>query len=285
MFNTLVETFIEEIAKKTGKPSKPTKTGFREYASNRIKIEKNVNKIDNNINKRIKPKTEYVGNLGDKGELYCKTEIVMQNGSIANSNFSTISNINKTPQKEFSNKISKIKNNIYTVKLFKKISELKSIDDIDNINDLDDLLLFNKYFTINDELYKPSNGESSMLLLHKELSEDKEVYLLDEPEKSLGNDYISEVIVPILKEKAKMGKKIIIATHDANIAVRTLPYNSIYRTHEKNKYNTYIGNPFSNNLVNIHDSSRLIKWKKISMKTLEGGQQAFGERGKIYGSS
>jgi ABC-type histidine transport system ATPase subunit len=124
-----------------------------------------------------------------------------------------------------------------------------------------------------------------MLLLHKELSEDKEVYLLDEPEKSLGNDYISEVIVPILKEKAKMGKKIIIATHDANIAVRTLPYNSIYRTHEKNKYNTYIGNPFSNNLVNIHDSSRLIKWKKISMKTLEGGQQAFGERGKIYGSS
>jgi len=262
MFNTLVETFIEEIAKKTGKPSKPTKTGFREYASNRIKIEKNVNKIDNNINKRIKPKTEYVGNLGDKGELYCKTEIVMQNGSIANSNFSTISNINKTPQKEFSNKISKIKNNIYTVKLFKKISELKSIDDIDNINDLDDLLLFNKYFTINDELYKPSNGESSMLLLHKELSEDKEVYLLDEPEKSLGNDYISEVIVPILKEKAKMGKKIIIATHDANIAVRTLPYNSIYRTHEKNKYNTYIGNPFSNNLVNIHDSSRLIKWKK-----------------------
>lgn len=123
-----------------------------------------------------------------------------------------------------------------------------------------------------------------MILLHKELNEDKEIYILDEPEKSLGNDYISEVIVPLLREKAFIGKKIIIATHDANIAVRTLPYNSIYRQHDNNKYYTYIGNPFSNNLKCLENLNEELDWKEISMKTLEGGKIAFGERGKIYGN-
>ena len=88
-----------------------------------------------------------------------------------------------------------------------------------------------------------------MLLLHKELSEDKEIYLLDEPEKSLGNDYINDVIVPMLKDLVRNGKKVFIATHDANIAVRTLPYNSIHRRHDIDGYKTYVGNPFSNYLA------------------------------------
>jgi predicted ATPase len=146
--------------------------------------------------------------------------------------------------------------------------------------------VFKKYFTINDELYEPSTGESSMLLLHKELKEDKDVYILDEPEKSLGNEYISDVIVPLIKEKAKIGKRIFIATHDANIAVRTLPYNSIFREHKKGGYEceTYVGNPFINYLINIKNERDQIDWKEISMRTLEGGKVAFGERGRIYGN-
>ena len=124
-----------------------------------------------------------------------------------------------------------------------------------------------------------------MVLLHNELMKDKEIYLIDEPEKSLGNDYISEVIVPLIKERARSGKKVIIATHDANIAVRTLPYNSIYREHDINGYYTYSGNPFSNNLICNPRTKPNLDWKLISMKTLEGGQSAFGERGKIYGNT
>lgn len=124
-----------------------------------------------------------------------------------------------------------------------------------------------------------------MVLLHNELMEEKEIYLIDEPEKSLGNDYISDVIVPLLKQHAQSGKKIIIATHDANIAVRTLPYNSIYREHDANGYYTYSGNPFSNSLICNIETKENLDWKEISMKTLEGGRDAFGERGKIYGNS
>jgi hypothetical protein len=44
------------------------------------------------------------------------------------------------------------------------------------------------------------------------------------------------------------------------------------------------GNPFSNSLKCIYGSRPELNWKEISMKTLEGGKQAFGERGKIYGN-
>lgn len=161
---------------------------------------------------------------------------------------------------------------------------MNAIDGIETINSVSDLLLKYKHFILNNESYSPSNGESSMILLHKELSEDKEIYLIDEPEKSLGNDYINDVIVPLLREKALLGKKVIIATHDANIAVRTLPYNSIYRLHDQGQYYTLTGNPFSNKLKCIYGIHDELDWKEISMKTLEGGKEAFGERGKIYGN-
>lgn len=285
MFNELIRVFLEEISKKTGSPIKPTTTGFSSYASNRIKIERKVNKIVDNIRKKIDLPAKYVGDLGDKGKLYCKTDLLIQDGTVSNGKFNSLKNINKNPQKEFSKKINAIKENIYSSGLFEKISDFTSIAGIEDIKDIDDLILFYRYFAIDNLLYNPSNGESSMLLLHNELSTDKEIYLLDEPEKSLGNDYINDVIVPLLKERAKMGKKIIVATHDANIAVRTLPYNSIYRKHEIDSYCTYTGNPFSNNLIELGDSTKFLDWKDTSMKTLEGGKEAFGERGKIYGNS
>ena len=47
-------------------------------------------------------------------------------------------------------------------------------------------------------------------------------YILDEPELSLGNQYISDVIVPHLNNLANAKKRIVIATHNANIAVRKI---------------------------------------------------------------
>lgn len=58
------------------------------------------------------------------------------------------------------------------------------------------------------------------------------------------------------------GKIVIISTLDANIAVRTLPYNSIYRCHDIDGYATYVGNPFSNSLVHAVDESKLLDWKR-----------------------
>ncbi len=284
-FNKLVKLFVKEISKKTGQPEKPTKTGFSDYATNRIGIEKDVKKILENISKIIAPIIEDVGNLGDKGKLYCKTNLLIQNGKITDAKYKHINTTTKTPQKLVAAQIEIILKHIYGNTLFEKIDELKKIESSESVSSINDLLLFNKHFTLDGEFYTPSNGESSMVLLHNELMKDEEIYLIDEPEKSLGNDYISEVIVPLIKEKAKSGKRVIIATHDANIAVRTLPYNSIYREHDITGYYTYAGNPFSNNLICSSGKKSNLDWKIISMKTLEGGKAAFGERGKIYGNT
>jgi predicted ATPase len=284
LLNHIVKTINFEIAKNTGIPVKPTITGYADFARKRIQIETVTKKISNAISTYIPPIDEYAGSLGSKGELFFRTNLKIQDGSFSNGNFFTVTGVNKKPQKDFSVSIEKILRNNYSNDLFEKIAELSLIAGIEDINKVSDLLQFRRHFLLNENEYKPSTGESSMILLHKELFEDKPIYIIDEPEKSLGNDYISEVIVPILKEKAIEGKKVIIATHDANIAVRTLPYNSIYRLREDGLNYTLTGNPFSNKLkciINVHDD---LDWKEISMKTLEGGKSAFGERNKIYGN-
>lgn len=284
LLNSIIYCINNEIAKKTNQPPKPTKTGFLEYSRNRIKIERASKKIIKLINQPINALDEYAGSLGEKGELICKTNLIFHNGSISNGDYTPVKNVYKTPQKEFANAIYSILRYILSNELFLKITELNEIEHIDSINSLSDLLLKFKHFTLNGTIYSPSNGESSMILLHKELAEDKDIYIIDEPEKSLGNDYINDVIVPLIKEKALLARKVIIATHDANIAVRTLPYNSIYRLHDQGKGFTLTGNPFSNSLTCIYGSMPCLDWKEISMKTLEGGRDAFGERGKIYGN-
>ena len=282
MFNNLINCFVEEISRKTGTPLKPIRTGFKDYASNRIRIERAATKVIQNMTKKIASQREFVGDLGEKGKLNCHTEFRIQDGTISNSKFNPVKQINKTPLKDFARGINGIYDSLYGNDLFERIANLMGIQGAEDIEDMDDLILFHRYFVVNDQPYTPSSGEASMVMLHRELSEAKEIYLLDEPEKSLGNDYINDVIVPLLKQRAEQGKKLIIATHDANIAVRTLPYNSVYRNHGPNGYGTYIGNPFSNNLIGLHNKEPL-DWKEISMKTLEGGRGAFGERGKIYG--
>jgi len=285
LFNNLIETIKNEIAKKTNSPPKPTSTGFQEYALNRISIERATKIIHENIISKIKIIPETVGDLGRKGILVCDTDVVIQDGTVIEGDYKSVSGVNKTPQKEFSRSILNILDNILTDRLFEEIANLNSIEYIEEIKTIHELLLIKKCFKIDRNNYKPSNGESTMLLLHNELNQEKDIYILDEPEKSLGNDYISDVIVPMIKDKARVGKKIFISTHDANIAVRTLPYNSIFRKHDINDYSTFVGNPFSNKLININDENDSIDWKLTSMKTLEGGEEAFGERGKIYGNT
>jgi predicted ATPase len=286
LLNFTVELIKTEIAKKTGQPQKPSKTGFLEYGSNRIRIEKALQMILNNLNKVIPSTNTYAGSLSSKGELHVCTNIQIQHGAFTNTAYKALkSTVGKKAQKELANAIRLVQKNVYSAELFTRIATLNEKEGIDSFSGISDLMLFHRHFTLNGEPYEPSNGESSMILLHRELLEDKEIYLIDEPEKSLGNDYINDVIVPLLKEKASLRKKVIIATHDANIAVRTLPYNSIYRLHDQKQYFTLTGNPFSNKLRCIYDSRPELDWKEVSMRTLEGGKAAFGERGKIYGNN
>lgn len=286
LLNSAIQKFRTEVERKTGAPAKPTTTGFREYALNRVRIEVNSTEIIKSVDAKIQELKEAVGNLGsNKGDLELWTEFRFQNGTITDGSLNKLKAVNKGPQKSFAKTVRKILKHAYKDDLFQHIANLNAIEDVEKIETVYELLLFKRYFALNGSPYSPSSGEASMVMLQKELETEKEVYILDEPERSLGNEYINDVIVPLIKERARAGKKVFISTHDANIAVRTLPYSSVYRRHGPHGYATYIGNPFSNNLVNPNNESEGLDWKKVSMRTLEGGEIAFGERGKIYGNS
>lgn len=286
LLNSAIEKFRTEVERKTGSPAKPITTGFREYALNRARIEANATKIIRSLDTKIPVFKEAVGNLGpNKGELELWTEFKFQDGTITDGSFNKLKAVNKVPKKIFAKTVREILKHAYKDDLFEHIANLNAIEDVEKIETVYELLLFKRYFALDNLPYLPSSGEASMVMLQKELETDKEVYILDEPERSLGNEYINDVIVPLIKERARAGKKVFISTHDANIAVRTLPYSSVYRLHGPAGYTTYIGNPFSNNLVNLNDVDDRLDWKRVSMRTLEGGEEAFGERGKIYGNN
>lgn len=286
LLNTAIDKFRSEVARKTGQPALPTTTGFRDYALNRIQVEFNATEIINGMNGEIPKVVRDVGSLGtSKGNLEYITELIFQNGSISDSSWASLAKVKKTPQKAFAVCVRKILDHAYSSDLFQVIADLNEIEEVESIKTVHELLLFKRYFALGGSAYSPSSGEASMVMLQKELSTEKDVYILDEPERSLGNEYISDVIVPMLKERARAGKIVFISTHDANIAVRTLPYSSIYRCHGENGYSTYAGNPFTSDLVNLDDKDDRLDWKETSMRTLEGGTEAFGERGSIYGSS
>ncbi|MBE7466774.1 MAG: hypothetical protein HS116_25165 [Planctomycetes bacterium] len=285
LLNSTIELFRIEVQRKTGTPALPTSTGFKNYALNRAKVEVGASKIIKGVETEIPIKVETLGSLGSgKGILEFRTEFKFQNGETTSSSLSSLTAVKKTTQKKFAKQIKKIYSHAYSEDLFQLLADLNEIEDVQDIKTVYELLLFNRYFALDGTPYTPSSGEASMVMLQRELDVDKDIYILDEPERSLGNEYISEVIVPLIKERARSGKKIFISTHDANIAVRTLPYSSVYRCHTAKGYCTYVGNPYSNNLVNIEDGTDRLDWKVVSMRTLEGGKEAFGERGKIYGN-
>jgi predicted ATPase len=286
MLNSAIETFRREVARETGSSAKPTTTGFRDYAENRIKIAVSAREVVRSLTSPISNEEEIVGDLGSgKGQLTFLTQYLFQTGKVIDSGMTPLGKAKKTVQKNFANAVVAVLKHVFKDDLFHKIAELNGVEDVDEVKSVWEMLLFKRYFTLDGLPYTPSSGEASMVMLQKELGTDKDVYILDEPEKSLGNEYINDVIVPLIKERAKSGRRIFISTHDANIAVRTLPYCSIYRTYGQEGYRTFIGNPFSNNLVNLEKPADLLDWKVVSMRTLEGGKDAFGERGKIYGNA
>ena len=280
LYNFTIEKMKELVDMKTGTKSKPTSTNFLKYAINKLKLYKDIVKIDKNFKKEEISVTKWLGKLDEKKEVFieCKYKI-LENKSVTSEFKDNITDLKKAFE-TFKN----IKNNIFKEELYLEIENLKAQE---NITTLMQFVGISKNCIIKKddgqfEKYTPSKGEETMLILQERLNEKKDVYILDEPEKSLGNSYINDVIVPIINNLANMKKTIVIATHNANIAVRTLPYTSVYKEYNGN-YLTYIGNPFTDKLINIKDTNDTKSWKEMSLKCLEGGDIAFDERGEIYG--
>lgn len=273
---------IKQIAdKNTDTKSFPSSAGFLNYAIGRMKLKKNIDKTlqyfaaDTMISSRL------LGTLEDKGKIYITSVYRMLCDDSVRAEFK----IGIRALRTIKAKLESVANNTFQPDIAPEISELRSLFTENSISDLAPFLGLSKITTSADgQRYVPSNGEKGILLLQQKLDVDADAYLIDEPELGMGNSYIDQCIRPKLSDLAKQQKIVIVVTHNANIAVRTLPYQSTFRSHKNGTYHTYVGNPFTNKLTNIKDQTDVLSWKDESMHTLEGGQEAFYEREYIYKS-
>lgn len=257
----------------------PDSTGFLDFAKNRIKLKQYTNELLQCFELKAIEETTKIGDLDNGKQVYMKTINKMFQKNDTGFKYGT------TAKKlaEIVNILKKINKN-YCNNINMEIEEFSLAVTDENII-LKDFVGIKKLFVNQFDIpYEPSDGEKIMLLLHKSLFANKEVYILDEPERSLGNTFINDIVVPRINELAKQRKTVIIATHNANIAVRTLPFMSILKEYENGEYKIYIGNPFTNELININDETDKKQWRDESIKILEGGKEAFYDREDVYES-
>lgn len=267
--------------KKTDTVSRPSTTGFFEYAKKRIHIQKSVRKILSEFEKEEYHFDEKIGELEEKGDVYVRRRYrLLCNDSKTVEFVAGINNL-----KAVKNKLVEIRDKFYCSDIAVCIQELNELLNAGGIKSMSDFIGLSKLIVGADKQpYEPSNGERGILLLQQVIREDADAFFFDEPELGMGNSYIDSTIRPQLIDLAKRHKVVVIATHNANLAVRTLPYMSIFRKYDNGVYSTYTGNPFVDELYNIDDGADWLNWTEESMHTLEGGREAFYERKDIYES-
>ena len=260
--------------------SKPSSVGFYDFAMGRFKLFENVEEICSTFSVEDKVEKEYLGNLEEKGDIYIQTRYRMLTKESRTDEFKQ----GITVLRNCKLVIDGIKKAALAENISEEVSKFQEFYD-DGIKDIGTFIGVSKETALeNGEIYRPSNGERGILLMQKLLDSERDAYILDELELGMGNSYITSNILPKLTDLAKRRKTVIIATHNANIAVGTLPYISILRTHENGVYKTYVGNPFYDELRNIDDETDTKNWTQESMHTLEGGKTAFYDRKDIYES-
>lgn len=277
-----ISTMKELLKNHSGVNPKPNNTGLYDL----YKELKNINKKSKNLLQLIKEKQEVnlepIGYLENKGKISIKSIYLLDPNE---TNVKKLSNAKKEDLKNIVKCLKNIEKYSFSVDVSKKISDFSGLCTDDNVTSLRDFLQA-KFIVVDEQghEYNPSNGEKAILLLSRTIiSNDYSVYILDEPELGLGNKYINDYVVPRLNALAKMNKKIIISTHDANIAVRTLPLQSIYREYcGNNQYKTFLGNPFIDTLVNVENNEEKYSWTEKCIEQLEGGREAFMERSDVY---
>lgn len=283
--NFTIEDIANIVSRETGTPSEPHTCGLDRFWNKRRNAFLSLSQISNSLKLPPKNNSSFVGDIGNKGKGYLVTSV----------GFVNLDNIGKLNRKQYNktkeglsavlrdikNSQKAILSNDFPENVKQLSNDLKDY----SIKSLNDFVFETKEFRLNNQSsYTPSKGETAILSMQYNLlnNSDCDVYLIDEPELNLGSFYIEETIIPLIKDLAHKQHIVVIATHDANIAVRTFPATSILKIVDNNEYKTYQGSMFTGQLINIENHEDIKDWRIESQQFLEGGKNAFDERGWIY---
>ena len=277
----LLKNLKSIVEKKTGKVGKPNNYGFSKLIKQRRDLIEKSRTVLDDLSNIEESDSNRIGALPDKGEIIYKVEIKSLRHDTKSAKQSGFT------QKSTDNK-----------KILKKIVKL-GLDDFDNINEYftpeekerDIAELFNQIvikscnvMKSDNTLYEPSDGEESILSITGILQNtDYDCYLFDEIERGLGNKYVAEYLIPQLIALRDLNKYVILSTHNANIAIGTLPSQTVYCDYrsDKSKDIYYQGDMYSDELKGI-DSGESINWEENAIKHLEGGESMFGIRRNVW---
>lgn len=119
-------------------------------------------------------------------------------------------------------------------------------------------------------LTEASPGMKSVAYLDMLFDLDETILILDHPEDNIDNDYISNYLVPNIKDKKKI-KQLIFVTHNPSVAVYGDAFNYVFaENNEEITYKNFI-------IEKKEDKEKLIK-------ILEGGRASFSNRNKKFGN-
>lgn len=181
---------------------------------------------------------------------------------------------NRTLKTTSSNLMSELKKYISTGNVFtakKEFYEIKNrnIDYVSSIKSLEDLKKNVKEDNIIN-LTNVSPGMKSVAYLDMLFDLEETILILDQPEDNIDNDYISNYLVPNIKDKKRI-KQLIFVTHNPSVAVYGDAFNYIFAEYnDEITYNNFI-------IEKPEDKENLIK-------ILEGGRASFSNRNKKFGN-
>lgn len=279
----IIENIKEIIDKKTGKKSKPNNIGFSKMVSERRAIFEKIKNINESLESIKLSKKIKIGELPDKGQIYSKVEVKVMG---KNEKYVKGSPFDRNKISVNRAVIEKIAN--FSVKDLLEMNKLFSIDELQKSGTdyfSDCVKKSCRVIREDDTIYEPSEGEKSILSISgliENLAFD--CYLFDEIERGLGNKYISEYIIPKLNYLRDIGKTVVLSTHNANIAINTLPTQTIYCNYvgdsEAEIY--FAGNMYENELKSIKNTDHKISWEDEAIKHLEGSEHMFNIRRNIW---
>lgn len=276
---SIVNTFKESVNKKTGKMSRPNGTDFSKLVAARLKRFVDNKDLIQCMRDVQLTKSVSLGVIPVKGALTYETSIRYLTEQDMYTKDSIFDKSRIVANRKLVRKINK-----FSKDSFKSIDgyfspEEKSRDARDIIKDI---IKKNSIIKLSSgEEYEPSDGERAILSISSLLENNSyDVYLFDEIERGLGHKYIADYLIPKLKQLRNMGKIIVLSTHDANIAINTLPSQTIYCNYpSENIY--YSGNMYSNELIGIVNGHTK-NWRDTAIIHLDGGEKLFNSRSNIY---
>ena len=279
----IIENIKEIIDKKTGKKSKPNNIGFSKMVSERRAIFEKIKNINESLENIKLSKKIKIGELPDKGQIFSKVEVKVMG---KNEKYVKGSPFDRNKISANRAVIEKIAN--FSVKDLLEMNKLFSIDESQKSSTdyfSDCVKKSCRVIREDDTIYEPSEGEKSILSISGSIENLAfDCYLFDEIERGLGNKYISEYIIPKLKYLRDIGKTVVLSTHNANIAINTLPTQTIYCNYvgDSDAEIYFAGNMYANELISIKNTDHKILWEDEAIKHLEGSEYMFNIRRNIW---